>query len=342
MADPLSLDGGRDSVPLHRSEVESVDLNNLVMLPVQQPNNVEGGSGKITSFAEKVRGVQPQVIDVSKLPSPGMKGFFMVRLSCEEDLVRIWGSSWKFGGQMIRLTKWTPDFDPDLQKSTNALLWVKFPKLKQQYWDYELLMSMGKALGSPVGIDRHTLERDFGYYAMVLVDIDLSKTIPSSIHVEEEGGNDFIQEIEIQKMPRFCTHCKSIGHAVFECKSLQKVRQIEESKDNSDQFKRPYKKNNNSKFNKQPAGEKQLDLQGENEPQLSQVGVSQQRVGERDEEVVHQEQVIIEVEGIKDRWGKLASLEPDPFAHNKGNGRKKKSKDVVAGTPATRSKSTSQ
>ncbi|KAF9606496.1 hypothetical protein IFM89_025771 [Coptis chinensis] len=126
------------------------------------------------------------------------KGFFMIRLVCEEDLRNILGGGpWRFGDQILRLSKWTPDFDPAIQHSSTAFVWIKFPKLGQQYWDYEILMSMGRALGSPVGVDKHTLNRDFGFYALVLIEIDLAKLIPQQFEVEEEEGKSFLQEVDV-------------------------------------------------------------------------------------------------------------------------------------------------
>ncbi|KAF9621422.1 hypothetical protein IFM89_021461 [Coptis chinensis] len=40
---------------------------------------------------------------------------FMIRLTCEEDWRKIWcGGLWRFKDQTLRLTKWTPEFDPDV------------------------------------------------------------------------------------------------------------------------------------------------------------------------------------------------------------------------------------
>ncbi|KAF9621063.1 hypothetical protein IFM89_016087 [Coptis chinensis] len=107
------------------------------------------------------------------------KGFFMIRLVCEEDLRNIMGGGpWRFGDQILCLSKWTLDFDRAIQRSFTAFVWIKFPKLGQQYWYYEILMCMGRALGSLMGEDKHTLNRDFSFYASVLIEINLAKPIP--------------------------------------------------------------------------------------------------------------------------------------------------------------------
>ncbi|PIA32092.1 hypothetical protein AQUCO_04600033v1 [Aquilegia coerulea] len=161
------------------------------------------------------------------------KGFFMFRLSSEEELVRIWTRGpWKFENQALRLTRWTPKFDTDVQRSSKALVWVKFPKLGQQYWDYEILMSLGKALGDPIGVDKHTIDRDFGYFTSVLVEVDLSKSIPSEIVIEVENGKEFRQAKEVPKLPKFCSHCKALGHSLHECKGLHKAINNKEDNNN--------------------------------------------------------------------------------------------------------------
>ncbi|KAF9617727.1 hypothetical protein IFM89_038227 [Coptis chinensis] len=107
------------------------------------------------------------------------------------------------------------------------MVWVKFPKLKQQYWDYEILMSMGRCVEYPIAIDKPTAEGEYGFCASVLVDLDLSKHIPNQILVEVPNGVDFMQEIELSKLPKFYVHCKSLGHLMSECKSLQKEMRTE-------------------------------------------------------------------------------------------------------------------
>ncbi|KAL5708551.1 hypothetical protein ACHQM5_019337 [Ranunculus cassubicifolius] len=148
------------------------------------------------------------------------RGFFMCRLHSREDFVRIWSQVWKIGEQVLHFTKWTPDFDTDKKRTTNALVWVQFPKLGQQYWDYEGLMTIGKGLGTPVGVDQRTIDRDYGYFANVLVDIDISKPVSSVVNVQEEDGGYFTQDVYIPRLPQLCNHYKSVGHNVYRCRGL--------------------------------------------------------------------------------------------------------------------------
>ncbi|KAK9949758.1 hypothetical protein M0R45_005274 [Rubus argutus] len=50
---------------------------------------------------------------------------------------------------------------------------------------------IASGIGTPLQIDKATKERQFGYYACILVDIDLSKNHPTSLMVERETENKF-------------------------------------------------------------------------------------------------------------------------------------------------------
>ncbi|KAF9621421.1 hypothetical protein IFM89_021460 [Coptis chinensis] len=95
-------------------------------------------------------------------------------------------------------------------------------------------MSLGKAIGSPIGVDKHTLQRDFGYFASVLVDIDLSKPVPNQILVKKEEGKTFFQEVELVKMPKFCRHYKLVGHFVTEFNWADLVDENDDVDDDGD------------------------------------------------------------------------------------------------------------
>ncbi|KAF9602465.1 hypothetical protein IFM89_028016 [Coptis chinensis] len=82
-------------------------------------------------------------------------------------------------------------------------------------------MAMGRGLGGPIRVDKNSVKRDNCFCSSVLVDIDLSEPIPDKILVEVvEIGYEFWQEIRLGKMPKFCNHCKIIGHTINECRKV--------------------------------------------------------------------------------------------------------------------------
>ncbi|KAL5729311.1 hypothetical protein ACHQM5_002283 [Ranunculus cassubicifolius] len=82
-------------------------------------------------------------------------------------------------------------------------------------------MAMARTVGTPVHVDRNTVKRDNGFYASVLVDMDLSKPSPTRILVEVEDKNiEFWQEITMGALPDFCNNCKVVGHLTAGCRFL--------------------------------------------------------------------------------------------------------------------------
>ncbi|KAF5206115.1 hypothetical protein FRX31_004300 [Thalictrum thalictroides] len=111
----------------------------------------------------------------------------------------------------------------------------------QQFWDYECVMSIAKGVGCPIGVDKVTAERELGFYANVLIDLDLSKSLPNQILVEVDDGEEFLQEIAYPALPKFCPHCQAIGHSKNECKGLQREIHEVDPQSNMNTYQEPWK-----------------------------------------------------------------------------------------------------
>ncbi|KAF6170003.1 hypothetical protein GIB67_034395 [Kingdonia uniflora] len=117
------------------------------------------------------------------------KCFFIIKLDNERDKTHIWGQgSWMVEKMPIHLMPWSPLFSANIHQNTNALIWS-------------------------------TINHDYGYYASVLVDIYLSKSIPNYVFIDLEGKLTN-QEILLYRVPKFCNHCKNVGHSIAECKVI--------------------------------------------------------------------------------------------------------------------------
>ncbi|KAF3452087.1 hypothetical protein FNV43_RR08183 [Rhamnella rubrinervis] len=82
-----------------------------------------------------------------------------------------------------------------------------------------ILTDLVRGIGIPLKIDNITLSGNFGHFARVLVDIDLSGFVPDKLLLEIT--DDCIKvNLFFKSFPNFCTACHSVGHSVTKCKSV--------------------------------------------------------------------------------------------------------------------------
>jgi len=152
------------------------------------------------------------------------KGYYEFIFTSLEDVKRVRSvASWNLNPGTLKLFAWTKDFDPKTQINTSAQVWVRFYGLAQEYWVQDIIFAIAGSLGTPICTDETTakprIERTFGHYARVLVDMDVSQTIKYKLLVERIGFAFFV-DVEYENLPDFCSNCKTLGHYVEICKRL--------------------------------------------------------------------------------------------------------------------------
>ncbi|KEH19239.1 DUF4283 domain protein [Medicago truncatula] len=116
------------------------------------------------------------------------QGFYDFLFENHDDFNRTWtAGTVSLQPGLLRLSQWTKDFNHNAQTQTHASLWIKLVVLPQEYWRERTLKEIASAVGTPISIDGPTRNRAFGHYALILVDIDLSKRVYDEILVEREG-----------------------------------------------------------------------------------------------------------------------------------------------------------
>ncbi|KAL6182027.1 hypothetical protein ACLB2K_043450 [Fragaria x ananassa] len=155
---------------------------------------------------------------------PMGKGYYTFNFTSEAFRSKVWEKgSIALKPGVLRFMQWTPNFSPASQKNTNAQVWVNLWDLGLEFWEPLTLFEIAHGIGVPVKIDQNTLERKFGLFARVLVDIDLSYDPPRELAVCRNNGEPVIVEVEYERLPDLCSHCGNVGHMVTACKLLRKT-----------------------------------------------------------------------------------------------------------------------
>jgi hypothetical protein len=173
------------------------------------------------------------------------KGYYEFVFSTLEDVRRVRSiASWNLNPGMLKLFAWSKDFNPRVQQNVSAQVWVRFYGLSQEYWRPNIIFAIASSIGTPICIDSITakpmIDRTFGQFVRVLVDMDLSQTLRDKVLVERKGFAFFV-EIDYENLPQFCSNCKLIGHHVGVCKRLNLV--VEDNTEARDKRK-PVKETN--------------------------------------------------------------------------------------------------
>ena len=74
------------------------------------------------------------------------------------------------------------------------------------------LCKIGSCLGNPIVTDECTANRLRGSYARILVEMDVTKDLPQSISIVDEGGLKFQKPIVYEWKPQFYCKCQKLGH----------------------------------------------------------------------------------------------------------------------------------
>jgi len=120
------------------------------------------------------------------------RGFYEFTFSCLDDVKRVrFIASWNLNPGILKLFAWTNDFSPSLQNSLSAQVWLRIYGLPQEYWRPRILFAIASSMGTPICTDsassKPMIERTFGQFARVLIDMDISQTLRYKVLVERKG-----------------------------------------------------------------------------------------------------------------------------------------------------------
>ena len=77
----------------------------------------------------------------------------------------------------LTVQPWIPDFDTNQSSLQHLLVWVRIPCLLIEYYDHKFMMQLGAKLRKLIKIDEATSLVSRGHFAIIYVEVDLSKQI---------------------------------------------------------------------------------------------------------------------------------------------------------------------
>lgn len=145
-------------------------------------------------------------------------GFFVFQFATEELRNKVLDSGmFKLKLGTVYMQPWVPDFNPSKAATTHAKVWIRLHGLRFEFLHRSIILSLASAFGRPITLDTGSLDRCFGSYVRVLVDVDLSQELDAFIMLETPMGAIRI-DMSMEKVPDFCKNCMSIGHLATSCR----------------------------------------------------------------------------------------------------------------------------
>ncbi|XP_060212045.1 uncharacterized protein LOC132639621 [Lycium barbarum] len=80
------------------------------------------------------------------------------------------------------------------------------------YWSPDSLNRVASAIGTPLFADECTTKKTRISFARILIEVNVTKTLPTKIIVKDPNGNEIVQVVDYDWKPQYCEQCLQIGH----------------------------------------------------------------------------------------------------------------------------------
>nr|XP_009624247.1 uncharacterized protein LOC104115348 [Nicotiana tomentosiformis] len=127
-------------------------------------------------------------------------------------------SPYTVNNKLLILKPWTVNFDFTKEFLTEIPLWVVLPNLPMSCWGGQSLSRIASAIGRPLYADECTSKQKRISYTRMLIEINVTRPLPSSVTMWEPEWRQFDQMIEYDWKPDFCEVCLKIGQC---CKQIE-------------------------------------------------------------------------------------------------------------------------
>lgn len=176
--------------------------------------------GRQVGYAHLLRRIMMLWKQKTKLELIAMENnYFLAKLHSIDDYeYALFGGPWMIMDHYLLVRDWTPYFDPwKASEEEKIAVWVRFPDLPIEFYDYEFLMRLGEKIGEPKNIDEETSLVSRGKFARMCVEIDITKPLISKFKLRKK-----VRRIEYEGMHLVCFNCGVYGHTTDQCKRESK------------------------------------------------------------------------------------------------------------------------
>ena len=112
------------------------------------------------------------------------KDYFLIKFYSFDNYDKVLnGGPWFVGEHFLAIKPWEPYFRASGDNLTFVAVWVRFLELPIEFYDLEVLKEIGSAIGPVLQIDSYTATGLRGNYARLCIQIDIDKTLITSIRI---------------------------------------------------------------------------------------------------------------------------------------------------------------
>lgn len=99
------------------------------------------------------------------------------------------------------------DFVSSEVEIDRIMVWIRFPCLRMEYYDENVLLALAAAVGKPIKVDTKTMEASRGKFARVCMEIALDQPVVGRFRFRERWFN-----VEYEGLRLLCKKCGIFGH----------------------------------------------------------------------------------------------------------------------------------
>ncbi|XP_019250880.1 PREDICTED: uncharacterized protein LOC109229780 [Nicotiana attenuata] len=141
------------------------------------------------------------------------EGYYIIRFQTIADAQEILcAGPYSIANKPIILKPWTPDFDFTEEFPTVIPLWVKFTKLPMSCWGVGSLSRIASVIKTLVFADECTTKQTRVSFARMLIEVNVTKELPTEIMVMDPNGKKFLQDVTYDWKPAYCDKCLVVGY----------------------------------------------------------------------------------------------------------------------------------